>query len=162
MHRLRCIITADCQLLFNQMYVKRGSPLPIPFSSTWNKRLSTVLRWNSLMQHCGRRKLNCHCKLTASKSQRFYCIALPLRTLHADRSAVSITVPQWFDAPNPARLMSGCSSQLASVVSLQPSAASATPPTDNTYIYLNPSLNVFAMHRILIPQSWYWQVSRQL
>lgn len=28
MHRLRCIITADCQLLFNQMYVKRDSSLP--------------------------------------------------------------------------------------------------------------------------------------
>lgn len=27
MQRLRCIITADCQLLFNQMYVKRDTPL---------------------------------------------------------------------------------------------------------------------------------------
>lgn len=27
MHGLRCIITADCQLLFNQMYVKRDSSL---------------------------------------------------------------------------------------------------------------------------------------
>lgn len=31
MHRLRCIIRADCQLLFNQMYVKRDSSFPSLF-----------------------------------------------------------------------------------------------------------------------------------
>lgn len=33
MHRLRCIITADFQLLFNQMYVK-AAPSPSLLSST--------------------------------------------------------------------------------------------------------------------------------
>lgn len=33
MHRLRCIITADFQLLFNQMYVK-AAPSPSLFSRT--------------------------------------------------------------------------------------------------------------------------------
>lgn len=141
MHRLRCIITADCQLLFNQMYVKRDSSLPILFSSTSKKRLGAVLRSTSLMQHCGRRKLNCHCKLMASNSQRFYGRALPLWTLHADRGAVSITVPHWFDAPDPARLMSGRSPQLASAVSLQPSAASARlqNPTNRQYCSISKS-----------------------
>lgn len=71
------------------------------------------------------------------KASAFYCRALPLWTLHADRGAVSITVPQWFDASDPARLMSGRSPQLASVVSLQPSAASARlqNPTNRQYLH---------------------------
>lgn len=137
MHRLRCIITSDCQLLFNQMYVKRDSSLPILFSSTSKKRLGAVLRSTSLMQHCGRRKLNCHCKLMASKSQRFYGRALPLWTLHADRGAVSITVPQWFDAPDPARLMSGRSppAGLCGVPSAECSLSTAPEPHQQTILF---------------------------
>lgn len=33
MHRPRCIITADCQLLFNQMYEKRDSSRPSLFKA---------------------------------------------------------------------------------------------------------------------------------
>ncbi len=138
MHRLRCIITADCQLLFNQMYVKRDSSVPSFFFKHFKKRPSAAIRSTSLMQHCGRRKLNCHCKLTASKSHCFHFRVLPLQTPHGDRGAVSITVPRRFDAPDPARLMSGRSPQLASVVSLQPSALSARLPnnlTDNTFTF---------------------------
>lgn len=82
---------------------------------------------------------------------------LPLWTPHADRGAVSITVPQRFDAPDPARLMSGRSPQLASVVSLQPSAPSAwfhNTLADNTRIHLNLFLKLTltcAVHQILIP-----------
>lgn len=109
------------------------------------------------MQHCVRRKPNCHCKLMASKSQRFHLRVLPLWTLHTDQGAVSIAVPQRFDAPDPARLMSGRSPQPASVVSLVLSASTAwlrNTPTDNTYIHLKQFLNLTltcAMHRILIP-----------
>lgn len=109
------------------------------------------------MQHCGRRKPNCHCKLMASQSQRFHSRVLPLWTPHADRGAVSITVPQRFDAPDPARLMSGRSPQPASVASLQPSAPSAwfqNTPADNSHIHLNLLLNLTltcALHQIVIP-----------
>lgn len=105
------------------------------------------------MQHCGRRKPNCHCKLMASKSQCFHFRVLPLWVPHTDRGAVSITVPQRFDAPDLAGLMSGHSPQLASVVSLLPSAPSArlqNTPADNTYIHLNLMLTC-AVHRILFP-----------
>lgn len=59
------------------------------------------------MQHCGRWKLICHCKLMVTIKQRFYWGVLPLWTLHANRGAVSITVPQRFDAHVTARLMPG-------------------------------------------------------
>lgn len=108
------------------------------------------------MQHCVWPKPNCHCKLMASRSQRFHLRVLPLWTLHADQGAVSIAVPQRFDAPDPARLMSGRSPQLASGCPLcraLPQHGSRTTPTDNTYIHLNLFLNLTltcAMHWMLI------------
>ena len=74
----------------------------------------------------------------ASRSQRFHLRVLPLWTLHADQGAVSIAVPQRFDAPDPARLMSGRSPQLASGCPLcraLPQQGSGTTPTDLQYLH---------------------------
>lgn len=55
------------------------------------------------MQRCGGWKLKCHSKLMASNSRCFHCGVLPLWTVHSGRAAVSIIVPQRFDAPDPAK-----------------------------------------------------------
>ena len=133
MQRLRCIITADCQLLFNQMYVKRDTPLLFFLQAHKKKKLSSVWRLTSLMQHSGWPKPNCHCKLMASKSHGFHFRVLLLWTPHADWGPVSITVPQRFGAPDPAMLMSGRSPR--GVPSAERSLSMAL--ADNTYIHLN-------------------------
>ena len=92
MRRLRCPITAERQLLFNQMCVKRD---------VWGEKVSAVLRSSSLLQHWGRPKLNCQYKLTVGSIGE-----LPLWTLQADGGPVSITVPQRLDPADPAGLPS--------------------------------------------------------
>lgn len=52
------------------------------------------------MQHCGGWKLKCHSKLMVSNSRCFHCGVLPLWTVCSGRAAVSIIVPQRFDAPD--------------------------------------------------------------
>ena len=107
MHRLRCIITADCQLLFNQMYVKRDrSFFSLFHTRTLKEGRAGLLRSTSLMQHCGRWKPNCQRKLKPSKTQGFHSRVLPFCMPY--EGAVSITAPQSFDALDLAWLMSGC------------------------------------------------------
>lgn len=151
MHRLRCIITADFQLLFNQMYVK-AAPSPSLLSSTVKKKKKAERRIKVDLSYAALWWMK------AKVSQQINGIQQPLLPLRSASSldsplrpgcwaAVSIIVPQWFDAPIQPRLMSGLPPACLCDV---PSASERPRPTDSTGIYLIWSI-LSIMHQFSIP-----------
>ena len=134
MHRLRCIITAECQLLFNQIYVQRPR-CPLLFFQHIKEEAEQCIKVALSYAALWPMKATLSLQINGIREPALLFQRASSMDVAPDQGAVSIAAPLRFDAPDPAGLMSGHSPQLAPVVS--PPLCASSPWLQQTCMNLH-------------------------